>query len=91
MASYFGPVSYRFESGEEQVVVRLEFLEQRSPQEVYVHLRRPERQKMRSVSVNRQPHADFDVNAETVCISPVPDSLEIRAEYEPHSGEESQT
>jgi hypothetical protein len=68
MASFFGPVSYKVVSDEEQVTWKIELDEGRKPPQLILHLRLPGGAKMKAVMVNGQPHTDFDPVAETVRI-----------------------
>ena len=81
MASFFGPVTYRVEGGDSEVRVRVEMPSRRPPQELVVHVRRPGREPMRVVTVNGQPHTDFDPAAEAIRVRVPSGALEIRAGY----------
>jgi hypothetical protein len=89
MASFFGPVTYRVEAGAAEVNVRLvlwpgtgvELAARRLPQELVVHLRRPDRQPIKAVTVNGQAHSDFDAAAETVRVRPAGENVVIWVRY----------
>ena len=63
MATFFGPVTYRVHAGASEVTVEIELSDTRLSQRLLVHIRRPEGQRIRAVTVNGQPHTDFDPNA----------------------------
>jgi hypothetical protein len=81
MASHFGPVTFRIESGSAEVLGEVELGDDRPPRELVIHLRRPGSQKMRKVMVNGQVHIDFDAESETVSIAPAASRLAIRVIY----------
>jgi hypothetical protein len=81
MATFFGPVTYRVQSGGSEVTVEIELSDARPPQELLVHIRRPEGQTMQAITVNEQPHVDFDPVAEVVrFVAPEP-RLFISVQY----------
>jgi hypothetical protein len=81
MASFFGPVTYRVESDESKVRVRVEVPSRRPPQELVVHVRRPGREPMTAIRVNGQPHKDLEPVAETIRVHAPSGVLEIQANY----------
>lgn len=81
MASFFGPVSYWVEAGDTETYVRVELTAGRLPQELIVHLRRPDRRPIRLVTINGQPHTDFDAAAEVVRVRPASENMAIRVSY----------
>ena len=81
MASFFGPVTFRIESELSQVVVHVELSDRRPPQELVLHLRRPDRQPLQGVMVNGTVHTDFDPTSETVHIPMPGTTLEIQVDY----------
>jgi hypothetical protein len=81
MASFFGPVSYRVEASNAEVFVQIELTPGRLPQELMVHLRRPDRRPIQSVIVNGYPHLDFNAATETVRVAPVGESARILVRY----------
>lgn len=83
MATFFGPLSYRVQGSESAVDVQVEVPSRRPPRELYVHLRRPEGQMLRAVTLNGKPHTDFDPAQEVVRVIAPTGGLAIRAEYVP--------
>jgi hypothetical protein len=81
MASYFGPVSYRVQSGPAEITAEVEISAQRPPQEMVIHLRRPEGQTLQSVTVNGTKHSDFDPVNEVVRITAPAGKIIIEAQY----------
>ena len=61
--------------------MHVELSEDRPPEELILHMRRPEGQRMNAVTVNGRPHADVDADAETIHIADPPPVLEIHIEY----------
>jgi hypothetical protein len=81
MASYCGPVTYRVEAGADSVSVQVQVPHRRPPRELIVHLRRPARQEIRSVTINGHAHADFDPAGETVRVTAAAGALDLRVNY----------
>ncbi len=81
MASFFGPVTYRVESGPSQVTIQVEVPKRRPPRELVVHLRRPEGQVMKSVKVNGKVHEGFDPTGEVVRVTAPSGDLAIKVDY----------
>ncbi|HOU13138.1 MAG TPA: hypothetical protein PKZ84_08465 [Anaerolineae bacterium] len=59
MASFFGPVTYRVQTRPTEVTVDVELSDERPPRELHIHVRLPEGQVIKAVTVSGQPHADF--------------------------------
>jgi hypothetical protein len=81
MASRFGPVSYRVESGADTATVRIHLPAPRSLKEVVLHLRRPDGRAIRAVTVNGVAHAGFDAVQETITVTEPVDSVDIQAAF----------
>jgi hypothetical protein len=81
MATCFGPLSYQVCSGLASVTVEVKTPTRRAPRVLVVHLRRPEGETIKRVTVNGQPHTDFST-AETVRITAPAGTLVVRADYD---------
>jgi hypothetical protein len=81
MATFFGPVTYRIESGLARITVEIERSGHRAPRELLVHLRRPEGQRIQAVTVDHQPHLNFDPERELVRVVAPSSKLIIQANY----------
>jgi hypothetical protein len=81
MATFFGPVTYRIESGLSGIAIRIALQGSRSPQTVAVHLRRPAGQTMQAVTVNGEPHHDFDPASEVVRVRGAMAQVHITVDY----------
>lgn len=79
----FGKVSYKITSHVKQGHIDAEIAvpTRQTPSEIVVRLRHPDGKKMRSVTVNGNPHTDFDVDSEIVRIKPDGGKLSVRADY----------
>ena len=79
----FGKVGYTIAShvvkGEIEAVVQI--AREMHRQEVVLRLRHPEGKPMQSVTVQGQPHKDFDAKKETITFEPSGGNVTIRAEY----------
>ncbi len=66
--THFGTVSYRIEADTNNRLIRAEIdpPARRAPREILLHLRHPERMKMRTVTVNGQPSSDFNAQMESI-------------------------
>ncbi|MCJ7737722.1 MAG: hypothetical protein MUQ10_10485, partial [Anaerolineae bacterium] len=79
MASHFGPVTYRIESGDAEVGAIIELDAERRPSVVVLHVRRSAGSgQIRAVEVNGKTHSDFDAGTETIRISDPDSSLAVR-------------
>lgn len=81
MASFFGPVTFRIESEPSRAVARVELGIHRPPQELVLHLRRPDRRPMQGVMVNGTVHTGFDPTSETVRVPAPRGTLKVQADY----------
>jgi hypothetical protein len=81
MASFFGPVTYRVQSGPSEITVRCALDEGRAPREVVAHLRRPGCQAIRRVTVDGAAHADLGAGGKVVRVTGLSGEVTIRAEY----------
>jgi hypothetical protein len=79
----FGPVSYRIASGVGQgfIEATIDPPTRTSPRQIVLRLRHPEGKPMQKVTVNGQPHQDFDPAKEIVRISPAGEKITVRASY----------
>lgn len=79
----FGPVSYRITSHVAAGVIEavIEPPTRPSPQALVLRLRHPEEKPMQRVTVNGQPHLDFDPQKECIRLKPEGRPLMVRAEY----------
>jgi hypothetical protein len=80
----FGPVSYRIVSHVKDGVIeaRIEPPKRSAPKAIVLRLRHPDGKPMRSVTVNRRAHTDFDPVKETIRI--IPDgkkTISVRASH----------
>ncbi len=81
MVSFFGLVSYRVEVTSSAVTVQVKVPDRRPPSELRMHVRLPAGQTAKSVTVNGQPHLDFDPVEEVVQVVAPSGDLEIRIDY----------
>lgn len=81
LASFFGPLTYRVQSGSAETTVEVEAPDRRPPQMLIAHLRRPENQMIQTVTVNGKTHTDFDAETEIVRIKAPVGKLVIRVDY----------
>jgi hypothetical protein len=80
----FGKVSYRITSHAARGVIEMtvEPPRRNPPKEIVIRLRHPDGRRMRSVTVNRRPHTEFDPAKETITLSgALPERVEIQARY----------
>jgi hypothetical protein len=79
----FGKVGYTIASkvakGEIEAVVQLP--EGCTAKKVVLRLRHPEGKAMRSVTVQGEPHRDFDPRKETITLAPAAGTITVRAKY----------
>jgi hypothetical protein len=80
--THFGTVSYRIESDVTHKTIRTEIHppQRQAAREVLLHLRHPERARMRTVSINGRATSDFDVEKEFVRL-PSGGPLQVIATY----------
>ena len=81
MATFFGPLTYRIEAAGSRVTARIELTDDRPPEELIIHLRRPDKQPLRSVTVNGQAHSDYDVAGEWVRVQSPKGTIVVEAQY----------
>ncbi len=81
LASFFGPLTYRVQSGSAETTVEVEAPDRQPPQALIVHLRRPENVMIQTVTVNGKTHTDFNAEAEIVRIMAPVGKLVIRVGY----------
>ncbi|MHB0856427.1 MAG: hypothetical protein ACYC5M_02525 [Anaerolineae bacterium] len=81
MGSFFGPVSFEFESSCAEIVAGVDLAEGREPKKLVVHLRHPDALAIESVTVNGAEHSDFDAEAGTVTVTSPSGRVEISAQY----------
>ena len=81
MATRFGLTTYRVQSGPAEVTVEIDVPDRRPPQELLVHLRRPQSQAMRTVTVNGVAHGDFSPTSELVRITAPSGTLAVHVGY----------
>ena len=82
--TFFGKVSYQIQShaNESYIEAAIHLPTRQAPADLVLRLRHPEGKLMRAVTVNGQPHTDFDPREETIRI--VPDGaapIVVRASY----------
>lgn len=79
----FGPVSYRMTSavGQGRIDVTIDPPTRTSPRQIVVRLRHPEGKPITKVTVNDQPHKDFDAAAGLIRISPSGGKIRLWASY----------
>jgi hypothetical protein len=81
MATFFGPLGYRVHGGAASVDIHVEVPARQPPRALVIHVRRPDGQPMRAVTVNGQPHSDFDPATERVRIVAPAGALVVHVEY----------
>jgi hypothetical protein len=79
----FGRVSYTITSsaGDGHIDAEIQPPTRRSPKRLVIRLRHPEGKPMKAVTVNGEPHQDFDAAKEIVRIAPTTERVTVRAEY----------
>ena len=82
--TYFGPVSYTITSAARRgrIEARIAAPQRAAPDAVVIRLRHPDGKRMRAVTVNGEPHGDFDPRGEWVRVYPDSGPLVVVAEYE---------
>jgi len=80
----FGPVSYRIESHVSEGFVKavVEPVTRTQPESIVLRLRHPDGRRMKSVTLDGQPHAEFDPNRETITFTPGDVAATVRANFE---------
>jgi len=79
MATHFGPLTYQVRSDEDSVTAEIQVPERRPPEMLILHLRRPEGQPIRAVTVDGELRAEWDPQGETVRVSAPSGTLVIHA------------
>jgi hypothetical protein len=79
----FGQVSYQIVSGlaDGVVEVSIDPPVRRPPAVLVLRLRHPDGKSLRSVTIDGQPHADFEAAKECIRVRPVREPIHIRAEF----------
>ena len=80
----FGRVSYRLTShvGKGFIEARIEPPARSAPKAIALRLRHPDGKKLRAVTVDGQPHTDFDPQTQTIRIlADAPNPISVRASY----------
>ncbi len=79
----FGPVSYSLRSAiaEGHIEATVESPSRMPPARLVLRVRHPEGKPMRAVTVDGQPHADFDRAEETVRLAPSSKPISVRITY----------
>lgn len=81
--THFGPVSYRLTSHVQQgfIEATIEPPTRTPPKALVLHLRHPADKPMQRVTVNGQPHGDFDPQKECIRLQPKREPITVRADY----------
>jgi hypothetical protein len=81
--THFGPVSYEIAShvAAGYIEATVDPPTRNAPGAIVIRLRHPEGKPMRKVTVNGQPHTDFDAAREIVRLKPATEHLVVRADY----------
>jgi hypothetical protein len=81
--TYFGEVTYHIKSDVKNGVIRTEITppDREQPKTIILHLRHPDRELMRRVTVSGKPIQDFDAKNELVRLSPAKETLIVEAFY----------
>ncbi len=80
----FGRVSYTIQSaaGQDRIDATIRPPERTAPRQIVLRLRHPDGKRMKSVTVDGEPHRDFDPGKETITLTAVSgDSLTVQARY----------
>jgi hypothetical protein len=81
MASFFGPISCEVNSTPTATQVILDAPDRKPPQEIIVHLRRPDNVPLRAVRVNDQSQTEFNPSDERISLTGVAGRLVIDVDY----------
>lgn len=78
-----GPVGYTINSAaaDGRIEATIRFPTPTTAKRVVLRLRHPEGKLMRAVTVNDQPHTEFDARREIIVIQPAAETIAIRAQY----------
>jgi hypothetical protein len=79
----FGPVGYRITSHVRDgfIDATIDPPQRHAPRNIVLRLRHPDGLAIKSVTVDGQPHEDFDRTGETIRIAPTTKPIQVRAEY----------
>jgi len=79
----FGPVSYKITSAvaDGHIDAEIQPPTRGTPKQIVIRLRHPDGKPMKSVTVNGQPHQDFDPAKEIVKLTPTTEKITVRADY----------
>jgi hypothetical protein len=80
----FGPVGFTITShvAKGYIEASIEPPTRTAPKHIVLRIRHPDGKRMKSVTVNGRPHADFDPTTETIQLAPAVDPLKLRVDYE---------
>jgi hypothetical protein len=80
----FGPVTYTITSSADKgfIEATINSPTRNPPRNIVIRLRDPNEKKIKSVTVNGQPHTDFDPAADTVRVAHPQETLNIHANFE---------
>jgi hypothetical protein len=81
--SHFGAVSYEIESNVDADYIEAEIdpPTRNAPEAIVIRLRHPKGKRMKSTTVNGEPHEDFDPKRECVRLKPGRRTITVRASY----------
>jgi len=82
IATRFGQVSVRYQPGESTLTADAELNLREAPARILLRFRHPEKQPIRSVLVNGQPHEDFDPERGDIDITGLSGKVTVEARYE---------
>jgi hypothetical protein len=82
MATHFGALTYQVRADEASVTAEVHVPERRPPETLILYLRCPEGEAIQAVTVDGEPHAEWDPQAETVRIAAPSGTLVVRAHYD---------
>ncbi len=79
----FGPASYRIVSSADKgfIEATIDPPTRNAPKELVIRLRDPGGRKIKSVTLNGRPHADFDPSDDTIKIVQPQGALKVRASF----------
>jgi hypothetical protein len=85
MPTSFGRAGYEIHSSADSGVIEavIDPPSVHAPRRIVMRLRHPEEKPMKSVRVNGRDHANYDAEAETICLKPSGKRIAIRVEYGP--------
>ncbi len=79
----FGRVSYTIESAvaQSRIDATIEPPVREPPQRIVLRVRHPDGKPIQSVTVDGQPHSDFDPTQQTVSLAPSQTTMHLRVQY----------